>query len=352
MWLFSKKIDLFYLYTPIWVSWIICFLLPSSVLQIDLPLWAWVVIVLGIDVSHVWSTIFRTYTDKEEFLLHKKLLVISPFISFSFLFCLAYNFQAFFWSAMAYVALYHFIKQQFGFLMLYRAKAEEKKYKLLDTYVIYISMLWPILYWHLDHGRSFNWFAENDFLKISVSQYILNDILLYGNYLYWLIILGWSIHSIIKRHSPGKILWTFSTAINWWIGIVYFNSDVVFSITNVVAHGIPYMVLIIIYKQRKEQSLGKLKSNPNKIYTIFAMLSIVLLLAFFEEYLWDILINRDKKAFFGQLLYYPLQRNNSSFFQALAIALLSVPQMTHYIIDGFIWKKNKKNPYLRFLITS
>ena len=36
--------------------------------------------------------------------------------------------------------------------------------------------------------------------------------------------------------------------------------------------------------------------------------------------------------------------------EALMIALLSVPQVTHYIIDGYIWKSNAKNPLIKSLI--
>jgi hypothetical protein len=30
-----------------------------------------------------------------------------------------------------------------------------------------------------------------------------------------------------------------------------------------------------------------------------------------------------------------------------AIAILAMPQQVHYIVDGFIWKMNDKNPYLK-----
>src|SRR5207245_1522434 len=35
------------------------------------PEWAWVAFVLGIDVAHVWATLFRTYLDGEEVRRHR-----------------------------------------------------------------------------------------------------------------------------------------------------------------------------------------------------------------------------------------------------------------------------------------
>ena len=72
-----------------------------------------------------------------------------------------------------------------------------------------------------------------------------------------------------------------------------------------------------------------------------------LLLAFGEEYLWDMFLNRSRSALFEWFFAYPLHALQTPLGQALALALLSVPQVTHYVLDGFIWKNNEKNPYLK-----
>ena len=69
-WLFNRRTDLFLLGLPVWLCWIVFFLLPDRLIYIGVPLWVWVVFILGIDVSHVWSMIFRTYLDPEEFSRH------------------------------------------------------------------------------------------------------------------------------------------------------------------------------------------------------------------------------------------------------------------------------------------
>jgi hypothetical protein len=152
-----------------------------------------------------------------------------------------------------------------------------------------------------------------------------------------------------KSWAWGKILWVLTTAGNWYLGIVYFNSDVAFSLTNVIAHGLPYLALVFFYIERKKQiKFPQLSPSKLKIIAhILFMLLIILGLALVEEYFWDLWLNREKKAFFGQFLFYPIPLLQNRYWQAAAFALLSVPQVSHYIIDGYIWKGGKKNPDLK-----
>ena len=78
IWLFSRSIDLCVLGMPVWITWAICFAMPEHVIKNDLPLWVWAVFIVGIDVSHVWSTLFRTYLDREEFAHHRTVLLRTP----------------------------------------------------------------------------------------------------------------------------------------------------------------------------------------------------------------------------------------------------------------------------------
>jgi hypothetical protein len=356
IWIFSRAIDLFVLGLPVWLAWLVCGLMPPTWLAQPLPLWMWVVFVLGIDVSHVWSTIFRTYLDREEFIRHRSVLIFTPLAVFGALFLVASFSVLWFWRLMAYVALHHFIKQQFGFLAIYRAKYGFKPKKILpDTGVIYWAMLYPVVFWHLDSKRQFNWFYKNDFFPIHQLLPDLEAILFIFNYLYWIIILLWLLEEmhITQKNQKiwawGKILWVLTTAGNWYLGIVYFNSDVVFSLTNVIAHGLPYLALVFFYIERKKQlKFPQLSPSKLKIIAhILFMLLIIIGLALVEEYFWDLWLNREKKAFFGQFLFYPIPLLQNRYWQAAAFALLSVPQVSHYIIDGYIWKGGKKNPDLK-----
>ena len=113
-WLFSRSIDLLVLFLPVWVIWAVCFALPAPVLERALPLWVWAIFIVGIDVSHVWSTLFRTYFDREEFASHRAVLIRTPCLTFGLFFVLAGFSALWFWRVMAYLALFHFVKQQYG----------------------------------------------------------------------------------------------------------------------------------------------------------------------------------------------------------------------------------------------
>ncbi len=230
--------------------------------------------------------------------------------------------------------------------------------------MIYFGMLYPVFYWHINTARNFSWFIEGDFFNLRSAltslPFINQSTLLISNNIltatYFLVIIAWLTEEIYHHRKGalyfpwGKWLWILTTALNWFIGIVYFNSDFVFSLTNVVAHGIPYLALIFFYTERKKaQAAGKFTISSALINVIF-MLMVVFILALGEEYLWDMFMYRDNENFFQQILTYPFRALETPFAQALALAFLSTPQVAHYIIDGYIWKANSKNPYIKSLL--
>ncbi len=346
-WLFSRRIDLFVLFAPVWACWLVVFMLPQSIIQTEITIWIWVVFVIGIDVSHVWSTIFRTYLDKEEFNNHRKLLLVAPVLCFVLAYMLASVSLLIFWRCMAYLAVFHFVKQQYGFMRIYKAKGHDFAKKIFnDNWVIYFTMLYPIIFWHLSTDRAFEWFIDRDFVQLTLTEHWFSLFASIGNTIYFLLLTGWLLEELLRKQSLiiGKVLWVLTTAGNWFIGIVYFNSDLVFTITNVVAHGIPYLALIIFYQTKKQAIIYR---RTGKFFRIGArIISVVLVLAFFEEYLWDMLVYRDNMHLFSQILKYP-DEMLPVFWQKVALAALAVPQITHYLLDGFIWKNNHRNPYLK-----
>ncbi|MEM9022149.1 MAG: hypothetical protein AAGB22_00310, partial [Bacteroidota bacterium] len=312
-WLFHRSVDIGWLLVPVWACWALCFALPEAVLGAEVPLWLWVVVVLGIDVAHVWSTLFRTYLDPDEFSRHRQLLLLAPLVLFVLFLGVASYSEPWFWRVMAYLALYHFMKQQYGFLALYRARYGKRVAKrwFRDKWVMYAAMIYPVLYWHLTPGRAFSWFVEGDFFSWHWETVAL--VFQWGHLAYALMLLGWLWEELrlTRQHgwpiAWGKVLWMLTTAGNWFLGIVYFNSDLAFTLTNVVAHGIPYVTLVAIYVSRKRQAAAPLLSRARPPWRLIAgMVAGILLLALAEEYLWDMLLNREKHAFFAAWFDYPI----------------------------------------------
>lgn len=356
-WLMSRGKDLLLLFLPVWAVWAV-FLSNTSYFQsIELPLWAWVIFILGVDVGHVWSTLFRTYLDKEEFTAHKKRLIFVPIILLVLSIAILYISVPLFWRIMAYIAVFHFIKQQYGFAALYRYKAGERRKQLIsDKLVVYVATLYPVVFWHFNSQSSFNWFVQNDFFSLHSlvsNQAMLQLVFQVLNWCYWAFIAVWLFGEIKayrqgKNVTLGKVLWILTTALNWWFGIVYFNSDVIFSISNVVAHGIPYLALIYYYRIRKDELKTERKSPLHRRLKWSAiLLSTVGIIALIEEYFWDMLVYREHGLFFEVIFPYEFNQLSTSGPLILAIALLALPQQVHYVVDGFIWKMNARNKYLK-----
>jgi hypothetical protein len=350
-WIHSASIDgLFILSPPLLISAaILC--VQNAIITIEiLPISVWAILVIGIDVAHVYSTIFRTYLDKEEFRARKTLYTVTPFV------CwvggaLLYSIDALvFWRAIAYFAVFHFVRQQYGFMMIYAKNEKDKSlfFKKVDQYAIYSSTLYPLIYWHTHLPRQFDWFIANDFMAINSPFFNHIAFLLYS--LIMLTYLSKEIREFVKYHyfNIAKNLLLFGTAVSWWIGIIYFNNDLAFTAINVISHGIPYIALIWIYCNNHGKIFPAKKMFGNIAFQSFFSLKMLplfigslLLLAYVEEGLWDGFIWTEHKSLFQWFQSLPTITDKATL--AWLVPLLALPQTTHYALDAFIWRLRAEN---------
>ncbi len=165
-WLKSPGFDLTFILLPSLISVFIAFIF-ADVLghTTDVPLWAWLIFILGIDVSHVYSTLFRTYFNSNELKENKSMLTLIPVIVWLIGVGLYSVHNMLFWRVLTYVAVFHFIRQQYGFFRLYcRGEDSSKKERWLSALVVYLAALYPIIYWHSHQPRNFHWFIDGDFV--------------------------------------------------------------------------------------------------------------------------------------------------------------------------------------------
>ena len=306
----------------------------------DTPEWTWIVGVLLIDVAHVWSTLFRVYLDPDEFRRRPGLYLLVPVAGLVVGVGLYSMGPVVFWRCLAYLAVFHFVRQQYGWVMLYRAKCNERdrRGKVLDAATIYLATIYPLVHWHAHLPRRFWWFLKGDFERIPT---LASDLL---EPFYWLALAVYFLRSVWRRKhefaNPGKDLVVFTTALCWYVGIVAINSDYAFLVTNVVIHGIPYLVLVYWYGWVREKAtvagLSEAGPRANHIRTIAIFIASVWVLAFAEELLWDKLVWKERGWLFGPGW-------NGSDWKWLFVPLLALPQLTHYVLDGFIWRR-RANP--------
>lgn len=306
----------------------------------------WVALVLLVDVAHVYSTLYRTYLDPQARQQHRYLLYVIPILSFAAA-ALVYSVSVrWFWRLLAYVAVYHFVRQQYGFLRLYSRHEQAPVWaRRIDTIMIYSATLYPLLHWHLTAGRNFHWFVSGDFWYLSAPQWLP---LLQGAYLLVLLAYvakeGWWIYQQRCINWPRNLV-VLGTALSWYVGIVALNGDMAFTLLNVVSHGVPYMALIWVHGQKNYRPAGQRTSPVLRLifqrgwWWLFLLL--IFALAFAEEGLWDLAVWQEHRQVFGWL--HSGQVEVPAALLNVVVPLLTVPQLTHYIIDGFIWRIRQDN---------
>ncbi|MCE9559809.1 MAG: hypothetical protein K8R88_12765 [Armatimonadetes bacterium] len=341
-WIYSPKFDLAAIIGPPVAITAVVLLWGDRIAAIgDTPAWLWILLVLGIDVAHVYSSLFRTYFDKEEFQRRRKLYLVVPAV------CWLAGIAVFalwgpvvFWSIVAYFAIYHFVRQQYGFLMLYRRgePVGDLSYRI-DQVAIYIATVYPLVYWHT-YPRNFQWFSNFEVLHIPVvwPEYVFRAV-------YILSLTAFMVKELNRWHVTGKLnlgktLLLVATASAWATGIILFNGDLTFTLINIVSHGVPYMALIWIYQYRKRTNQSHAQNKFLKFFQIkYVPIYIAALvgIAYFEEGVWDWLVYREHANIFGS---YTLSVSNTALM--ILVPLLTMPQVTHYVLDAYIWRVNKK----------
>ncbi len=338
LWLFSPAIDLGAFAGSAIVSLILLVIgAKFGLLKSESPEWTWVSAVLLIDVAHVWATGFRVYFDLAELKRRAWLYAIVPLGGYAVSVALYSESSLLFWRCLAYLAVFHFVRQQRGWVALYRRKLDEtdRVGKWIDAWAVYLAAIYPLVYWHTNLPRNFEWFVQNDFgalpqiaAQITFPIYVLALSLYVVKSLYL---------ALFKNfYNPGKDIVIATTAVCWYLGIVTFDSDYAFTVTNVIIHGVPYFALVYWYARQRRESESATKTYRLFSSNIIFFLSVLWLLAYTEELLWDKGVWHEREWLFGA-------NWNLENFKLYFVPLLALPQLTHYVLDGFIWRRKGTN---------
>lgn len=332
-WIDKAKTDGFFILAPSFFVTAVVFLFHDTLnfIEAKYSFYTWLFLIVFIDVAHVYATLFKTYFVREEFKKRSKLLIALPIVCFVvgvILFSLG---SVIFWSVLAYIAVFHFVRQQYGFMRLYSRKEVKTNCSVaIDNLIIYTATVYPMLYWFFSSPRAFNWFTEKDFIQFE-NQLILGIL----SWIYVIIVVFYIVRTVYKStkerylNIPKNAI-IIGTFLSWYFGIVYFNNDLVFTLLNVVSHGVPYISLIYLNEINKKAELDLGILNYVKgVRGLFVFIAFLLAIAFFEEYAWEVFVWNEQFSW-----------NNSDFsnWQFLLVPLFTVPQFTHYLLDGFIWK--------------
>lgn len=303
----------------------------------DSPEWLWITSVVRVDAAHVYATGFRVYFDRVELRRRPWLYLLVPLLAFVIGVAVYTEGAMLFWRTLAYLAVFHFVRQQYGWVALYRAKAGERDPagRVIDSAAIYLATIYPLVYWHC-HPRRFSWFVATDFARLPViAERIMVPV-------YWTVLALYfarAIHQGFRRQhwNPGKDIVVLTTAVCWYVGIVGFNSDYAFTVTNVITHGVPYMVLVYWCREQRQRDNPRAAVRSSRRWSrLVSFVGVLWLLADVEELFWDCGVWHDRPWLFGRSW-------EIGDYDQMLVPLLAVPQITHYILDGFIWRR-RSNP--------
>ena len=340
---------------------------------------SWAILVMGVDVSHVYSSLYRTYLDAETRERHAIFLFLLPFVVLIACILLYAAGAMVFWRVMAYLAVFHFARQQYGFMRVYARDEQNSAWqRRIDALAIYTATFYPILDWHLAGQKNFNWFMKGDF-------YYLTDVGFRGVlFVIYLAVIGayvvkeasllWKFIARYRQRNTGQLgksiaandlpkrtiniprnLLIAGTFLSWYVGIVHFNSDIAFTAINVISHGIPYMALVWFWGNKKYAPTASVGVGLNlplrqdgrifRLRYVTLFVGSLLILAYIEEGFWNAWVwhEKDHAGLFALFHASLTEIKPASPWLILIVPLLSVPQITHYVIDGFIWKMRKDN---------
>lgn len=332
-WIHKAKTDTFFILLPSFFALfcVVIFNKQISMLQNHYPFHIWLFLIVFIDVAHVYSTLYKTYFVSSEFKKRKQLYIFLPIVCFLIGLILHAFGSLVFWSVLAYVAVFHFIRQQYGFVRLY-SKNDPKTFwnKFFDSLIIYSVTIYPMITWFFSPNRQFNWFVKNEFFHFE-NKFVLE----FSKYIYFTVIIIYFVrvlYFLVRKNifNIPKNLIIIGTGLSWYFGIVYYNNDLIFTLLNVVSHGIPYMALIFLKEINNNDQSNRNLVLINLKKVLFFLLSLFVL-AFFEEFIWEIMV-------WNEFFTFDFDFYNWHF---IVVPLLAVPQFTHYLLDGFIWKNNK-----------
>jgi hypothetical protein len=341
-WIFSPAIDLALFAGTAIVSLALVLLGPRHGTQS--PEWTWITGVLLVDVAHVWSTAFVVYLDPAEWRRRPVLYAGTPILAFVAGVALYACGEAVFWRALAYLAVFHFVRQQFGWVMMYRARHGERDRlgRWIDGATVYAATLYPLIVWHTRLPRQFWWMKTDDFVT-GMPAIVATA----SGWLYAGLIVAYIAHAIARRSAAwGKHVVVAATAACWYVGIVATNADYAFTVTNVFIHGVPYLALVYLYARAASREPASRGGTTARLLDgkrgVIVFLASLWAIAYVEELIWDRAIWHDRAWLFGA-------GHDIGRAALLVVPLLAVPQLTHYVLDGVLWRR-QRNPRLGRLL--
>lgn len=315
-WIFSSYLkDSLLLYLPGHICLIL--LLTANFYGLgSISLFLTATIFIFIDSGHVYTTFLRSLKEGISSVNKQKIFKFLIIYSLIMLF-IQFLDGSLIWKIALYATIFHYIKQNIGFLRFYERL--EKLSKKTNRLYLYSFQLLGIFSIHFREDSQLEYYSSNDIFSFPNSQ-ILTGI----QSIYALLFIVW-LYSSFKFYLKQKkinstILYITSIAVLFSFPLFPFLKIQLVLIPFIASHGLPYMFLIS----------KTLKIDQTRIYTKNLILLFVVLTALsfgaIETIVQENLINYIHMEF--------------SMGNALFNVLFLAPLFLHFYMDSFLWKGN------------
>lgn len=299
-----------------------------------------------IDIGHTYTTMLKTYFDKEE-RQYSRMVWLTPVIVVGMLIIWRYLFDfRWFWVFLAYYTLFHNQRQGFGVMKWYES-LNQKVYPITKFWFYALTFL-PFIIYHFRSTISLfgaYYPGKMNLIEVPINRIhasFLGQNLIFNNQyhlylmgLWFIIVNAWLLWELSNYLEIKKIEWNRILAMLYFSGIYAYSflvsDSYIETFTLLVAsHGIPYMFMLnkrmVNLPQNQNKGLKWIKALPLMI------VGLAVLGGTFDVYNKLVLLNATGGDS-AQIFLAP------SPMQLILIILYVSPPICHYIWDSYLWKK-------------
>ncbi len=276
-----------------------------------------------VDGSHVYSTLLVSYSDPEMFRKLKPILIAVPLSIFALAFVSHFSgYRSYFIIFLAYLAVIHFIRQEFGWMKLATRLDPSCPRWLarLDIFSSYAMTILPML-WFLRNSGPAHWYEKGD--MVAVPDIIGNTALNLYLPVVFVFLAGNIWHSYkTKTINSTKFLVAINTFFGWYMAKIHVQNAYIAVWLLIFHHGFPYYFLV--FKTERITATGwRARLGPLRVPAMY-LTCVALFGAVF---------------YFPQLIGSPQELKSIPHLKSAIYAFAVFPQASHFILDAYIWKK-------------
>eukprot|EP00756_Hemistasia_phaeocysticola_P055371 Hpha_TRINITY_DN31304_c0_g1::TRINITY_DN31304_c0_g1_i1::g.194481::m.194481 len=300
--------------------------------EADTPLFFHLLVVVLFDVGHVWGTFVRTHLDSSFLKSNRPTCIVLPIAMFLVLTVIIFVDEAFAWVVLGYLAIAQCIRQQWGVVQCYRRQGRENTDWALDLWMVVVCGVAPVLVWHADVDRRFDWFAVEVPLLFEVPGSIEALVII----LWVFSVLVYTIRQAVRfgyPHFPKlKVAFIYASSLSWGLGILVHHRTASVLLLSL-PHAIPSFAMVYascrVVSNRDIDSPGLVRWIAGHWALFIGTLAVMAVL---EESLWEVFV---WKEYTNELFMVDL----GQFGHCAVLSLLLLPQACHYVYELVLWDK-------------